>query len=95
MTDPEKPPTITMRAIKDGSIHGVPFQAGDTLEVHEQDVTSMELMGLAVRQAVTEPVTYALGRDPHEAAQEHAQKLAADTIADREAVAPRNPVSSS
>ena len=88
MTDPEKPPTITMRAIKDGSIHGVPFQAGDTLEVHEQDVTSMEMMGLAVRQ----DVTHALGRDPHEAAQEHAQKLAADTIADREAAAPRNPV---
>jgi len=78
-TEPAPPKTIAMTAITDGSIHGFPFQAGNTLEVDEADVESLQRMGLAVR------------KDAAELAQQ-AREAAAKAAADREAAGRRNPV---
>lgn len=46
---PAGPKTVKMEAIKDGSYDGFPFHVGDTIEVEEQYVESVQALGMAVR----------------------------------------------
>jgi len=41
-------PQIKMHAVKDGSMHGQPFKAGDTFDVEQIYVDMLQRQGLAV-----------------------------------------------